>query len=512
MPAGAAILKNEGPMSFPKSDRRLAKETAVAAIRSEARRIEGVAPKDLEALEAALLGRLVLPGDAGYPDAARQANPIFARTPFAIAFCEHEADVRTCILWTHRLGLGLTIRSGGHSTAGYSVADRTLTVDVTGLACVAVDPERLLARVGPGTTFGRLNHLLDHYGLHVPGGACEQVCVGGFTQGGGFGFTSRAYGMNCDNVVEVALLDRQGQRLRASERENPDLFWALRGGTGGNFGAVVEIAYRLHRLESAWGFKLRWSLDDAPAALATMQERYMRGGAPGALGYMVFVIGTKGPPALYMRGLCVTGRDDGLAALDALRNTPGAVLEDERTARYGELNVWLIEDLAPKDLATAGELKVSNYIERPLGAEGWRRALAPFRRLPGFAAASANTLTLEPYGGAIADRGPRTDNAFVHRDVDMDFAVDSFFAGESEAPAAAAWLREFAGLLRAEPAPVGNGHVYQNYPEAGLADYPTAYFGAAYHRLREVKTRYDPPDPPHYPRGFFHFPQSIEPL
>jgi hypothetical protein len=492
--------------------RRLDKRANLASIHDGSRTLDGVSPEDLEALEAALLGRLVLPGDTGYPDATRQANPLFTRKPFAIAFCEHETDVRTCILWARRLGLTLTARSGGHSTAGYSVADGTLTVDLSGLDCVAVDPERMVARVGPGTDFGRLNHILDQHGLHVPGGACEQVCVAGFSQGGGFGFTSRAFGMNCDNVREVVLLDCEGRRLRANARENADLFWAVRGGTGGNFGVVVEIAYQLHPLASAWGFKLRWDLDHAPAAMAMMQAQYMRGGAPASIGYMTFVIGTKGPPALYMRGMCTSGRDTGLAALAPLQATPGAMLEDEKTAPYGVLNIWLTDDLAPKNLAVARELKVSNYIDRPLGEAGWQRVLEPFRALPGFPAASANTLTLEPYGGVIASGGAQAHNAFIHRGVDMDFAIDSFYGNLGEAPAAAAWMQIYTDFLRTGPSPVGNGHVYQNYPEAGLDDYASAYFGSAYQRLREIKTRYDPPQLPHYPSGFFHFPQSVTPL
>lgn len=496
-------------MSTWVTQRRLDKRARLAAIASGARRLEGVSQEALHELESALFGYLLVPGDEGYAAATRQENPLFERHPFAVVYCEHRMDVAVCIKWCRRHRRSATFRSGGHSTAGYSVLDGTLTVDVSQLDHVHVDPDAMLASCEPGVNFGKLNTVLDHYRLHVPGGGCETVCVAGYMQGGGYGFTSRPFGMNCDNVERIRFYDRDGHLRTASAGENPELFWAFRGGTGGTFGAVVEITYRLRLLGAVWGFGLKWDLDKAPAALDLMQRRYMRGG-PAALGYMTFIIGTEGAPALYMRGMCVEGEAVGRKLLAPLIETAEQPILS-RTARYAELNTWLLEDLAPKDLGAINEVKVSNYIDRPLDLAGWQRVVEIYRQEPGYKAAAANTLTLEPYGGAIEEGGPGLDidNAFIHRQVDTDFVVDSFYGSADEKRAAEAWLARYSQFLRG-PGGVSNRRVYQNYPEPGLGDWDEAYFGAARGRLHRIKAAVDPSDAA-YPQGFFHFPQSVRP-
>lgn len=498
-------------MAIERSEHRLAKEARIAAIRAGDRRMEGVAADDLVRLERDLWGWVVLPGDPGYEKDSEQSNPLFHKRPAAIAYCGDVADVRTCVIWARVLGLSVSCRSGGHSTAGYAVMDGELCIDMSRMTAIAIDHEARIGRVQPGVTFGELNSVLDRHRLHVPGGGCEDVCVAGYMQGGGFGFTSRRFGMNCDNVVEIAVMDRDGVVHRADARSNADLFWAVRGGTGGNFGIVVEIAYRLHPLGNVWGFGVRWDIEHAAGGLEAMQRGYTRGGATDRIGYMSFIIGTKGPLALYMRGIFVGSAEEGRQALAPILATPGASLEMEKTALYGVLNDWLLADLAPKDLSTAYELKVSNYVDRPLSLEEWQRAVTLFRDMPGYPTAVANTLTIEPYGGAIARRDPSTDNAFVHRDVDLDFVIDSFWSTPEERPQAVAWLESFSRFLRDGPMPAGNGRVYQNYPENGLETWRRAYFADAFPRLLEIKARHDPPDPPQYPDGFYHFPQSIRP-
>lgn len=475
--------------------------------------IAGVDHKQLLRLMASVKGAFYLPGDAGYPTAARQANPMFVRTPIAVVRCMSVADVQACIRWCNELGVSATFRSSGHSTAGYSVLDQTLTVDLSGLNEIVIDPAGLTASVQSGVNFDQFNAALDKHKLHVPGGGCGSVCVAGYMQGGGYGFTSRCFGMNCDSVSEIEFLTRDGDVQTADVAQNTDLFWAFRGGTGGNFGVITKITYALYPLGKIWGFGLTWDLDKAPDALRVMQAGFMRGG-PDSIGYMTFIMARQDRKtgafkvALFMRGVCIEGQEAGRKLLATLVKA-GGVYDLDREGTYAFLNGFLLADLEPKDLGAIYELKVSNYIAKPLAVTDWQEVVKIFSKSPGFKAGHANTLVLEPYGGKIAEKSPRTDNAFIHRDVDMNFVIDSFYGPPDEKPAAEVWLKLFADFLRG-PNGRSNRQVYQNYPEADLVDWREAYFAGAFARLLQIKGDVDP-GTAIYPNGFFSYPQSIKP-
>ena len=137
---------------------------------------------------------------------------------------------------------------------------------------ISVDPVELTARVGAGANFGLLNAVLDGYGLHVPGGTCADVGVAGFMQGGGYGLTSRRFGINSDCVLAVTMMLADGTIVVADETRERDLWWAVRGGTGNQFGVLLDITYKVVELPSVWSFELRWTVDDAPAALDAIQR------------------------------------------------------------------------------------------------------------------------------------------------------------------------------------------------------------------------------------------------
>jgi len=468
--------------------------------------------KALLQLMEAVSGAFYLPCDAGYATAAQQQDPLFQRRPVAVAMCRTVADVQACIRWCNLYGVSATFRSGGHSTAGFSVLDDRLTVDLSGLNAIHVDSTARTVEVGPGVNFAALNAALDNYKLHVPGGGCGTVCVAGYMQGGGYGFTSRCFGMNCDNVREIEFVTREGERQTANASQNTDLFWAFRGGSGGNFGVVTKIVYDLVPLGDIWGFGLVWDLDKAPAALSVMQAQFMRGG-PQEIGYMVFIMprdktGGGTVPKLMMRGVCIKGEAEGRKLLANLEKTGGSY-ELSKTGSYAFLNGFLIADLEPKGLDTIMEMKVSNYISRKLLPAEWTQVTSIFEKAPKIEAARAETLVLEPYGGRISEASARTDNAFIHRDVDMNFVVDSFYGSADEKPLAQQWLDLYRDFLRG-PTGVSNGQVYQNYPEATLPDWAKAYFGAALPRLRRIRWDVDAPTAA-YPEGFFSYPQSIPP-
>jgi FAD/FMN-containing dehydrogenase len=454
----------------------------------------GVTRQYVEEMEKQFQGRIELPGMPGY-DTDRQGNPLYPAFPKMIAYCANAHDVALALNMARDHGWkGLTTcRAGGHSTAGYSVND-WMVIDVSLMDDVVIDPNRRLMTVGAGANWGRINAKLNLYQLHVPGGGCENVGVAGYMQGGGYGFTSREYGMNCDNVVQATVMLASGDVVVANKQKNIGLFWAVRGGTGNQFGVVLEIVYGLHDLYDVWGFSIQWPLTSAAAPLAEMQANYMKTGAPATLGYQTFFSTVEETPQLVMLGMFHGSRGEGRLALDALLKTPGAHLE-EHPGTYGRLNEGLL-DILTHPLDELLELKRSAYIGTPLGVEGWNALIEGFAATPN----KYNLVGFEPYGGAI-NAYPAHDSAFIHRNVYADFFVDSFFdtAGKiTTRETAGEWLARMMSAVE----PYQNGHVYQNYPERDLPNYRFAYWGDALPTLQQVKRAYDP-------ESFFLFGQSV---
>ena len=451
--------------------------------------------KQVQKFEAKLVGEVVLPTDPSYNTARMQSNMACQNYPLIIVYCETAADVKQSIKFARKHEIWVSVRSGGHSTAGYSV-NTGLVIDVSRLKYVVVDEDSKTAIVGAGTNFGLLNSVINQYKLHVPGGGCPDVCVAGYMQGGGFGFTCREFGMNCDNVLEIQVMLADGSLVRANRDKNPDLFWAVRGGTGGNFGVLLEIKYQLHDLYDVWGFSLTWSLDDAPEAMALIQQDYMGPGNPKKLGFQV-IVGYQGTePVLTMRAMFNGSEKKGRKIIKPLLETKGVVFKNYDTAPYIVQNADLLEK--PYDIPQVPDLgreeKESCYIAQKLSVEVWKEIIEFYKTTPN----PYSIIVMEAYGGRI-NQIPEDDCAFIHRNVDMDLFVDTFWMTDEEHEQVIPWLNQFMVLINT----YGNGHSYQNYPRATQVDYAHRYWGDQFPKLLEVKRKYDPDQ-------FFHYQQSVK--
>jgi FAD/FMN-containing dehydrogenase len=412
--------------------------------------------------------------------------------------CATFNDVRLCLEWARKQHWWLTCRSGGHSTAGFST-NNGLVIDLSGLNYVSVDPVLKQARVGAGTRFGQLNATLDAYRLHTPGGTCADVGVAGYMQGGGYGLTSREFGMHCDNVLAVTVMLADGRMVVADRSQNPDLFWAIRGGTGGNFGVLLETTYQLHDLYDVYGFFLQWPIEHAAEVLAELQRNYMAEGASPRLGYLAVLATINNQKVLVMLGMFDGSRSDALEALASLRSIGNPKFVIDRTDTYATLNDALLAALETAPLpSSVREWKRGGYIAAPLQVADWQRIVDCFGEAP----SAANVVVIEPYGGAI-NGVPMEDSAFIHRDVSMDFFVDSFWTEHGDYVhdvAARDWMERCFSIAQ----PFMNGHVYQNYPYREFPNFRWAYWGEAYNSLLFVKQKYDPDN-------LFHFEQSVSP-
>lgn len=493
-------------MPHRKSPARHAKDARVAVFKSHAAQnaaavvaadggADALSWEAIAELESNIVGRVVLPSDPNYDKDRQESNPAFQAYPQVIVYCVCDSDVLECLAVARKYRLWVAVRSGGHSTAGYSV-NNGMVVDVSKMSGVALDPLAKRVHVLPGTDFDTFNGAMKATGWHVPTGACGNVHVGGFVQGGGYGYTSRAFGIQSDMVESFRVALASGQIVTASAAENPELFWAMRGGTGGNFGVMLQVTYRMVRLDDVWAWSISWDEAHAAQVLTLMQRDFMKKGAPDALGYMMNLGYQNGVPVYMVQGMFCGSREAGLAAIAPLLAIPSAQLLVDKTGSYPAMNNWLEDHpySLPDNLpAGVAETKASGYINTPLSPADWQRIIDYFKTSPN----PWSLAYLEPYGGAI-NRYPVQDSAFIHRDVDADLVVDVFWRNPAERAQMEAWLDGFMVLVK----PFLNGHVYQNYPDGSLQNFADAYWGPAYPRLRKVKAQYDP-------TNFFHFKQSI---
>ncbi len=477
--------------------------------------------EQLQTAQARLQGHIVLPGDPAYDQDRRLFNPIFNAFPIAIVYCVVEQDVAVALSLARVVeqltGLAFTVRSGGHCSAGFSAGSGVL-IDVSGLSDMTVDPVAQTAHVGVGCPFSKFDTVLAGYGLHVPGGECGDVCIGGYVQGGGYGFTSVTFGMNCDNVIDMRVMLADGRVVTASDGVNSDLWWAMRGGTGGNFGILLSVRYQLRPLGDVFGWALIWPLQtatdmaNATAALMTLQAQYMLSALPAAmniqvsLAYQPGIVGGLPPntplkPYLLVRGLFVGSQADGQAAIQPLCALPGGTLQWTAMDSFINLNNNLLNvpysmPWFPPNSPMPFEDKASRYVTRALRAEEWRALLDYFVTSPN----AYSYFYMEFYGGAINAYTPN-GNSFVHRSSAFNAVLDVLWFSPSDQPACEKFLKGWMVLM----APAWNGEIYQNYPRLDEPNYAAAYWGDAQAGLYAIKSKYDP-------GHAFRFAQEVPPL
>jgi FAD/FMN-containing dehydrogenase len=200
----------------------------------------------LHGLQDRLTGELILPGDNRYEESRKVFNGMIDRRPAVIARCATASDVVASIGFGRDHELEISVRGGGHNVAGLGVGDGIL-IDLAGLKQIDVDPHAKVARAGGGVLWGELDRATQEHGLHTPGGRVTTTGIGGFTTGGGYGWTSSMYGLACDNLLSAEVVTADGRILAVSDTQHADLFWGIRGG-GGNFGVVTRFDFRLHEL------------------------------------------------------------------------------------------------------------------------------------------------------------------------------------------------------------------------------------------------------------------------
>jgi hypothetical protein len=465
----------------------------------------GITRSALQAAQAKMVGHIVLPMDAGWNSGRLLANPVFSPQPSMIVYCMAETDVAIALSLATGGNVPFTVRSGGHCTAGFSGGNGVM-IDVSGLNDVVIDKVAMTAVVGTGCPFGKLNKQLAASGVHTPAGECEDVCVGGFVQGGGLGFTSATFGMNCDAAQELRVMLYDGSVVIANAQRNYDLWWAMRGGTGGNFGVLLSVTYRLYPLGRVLGYSVAWDvstpagIQQAVAVMDLLQTSYFNNPATAQnLTLQVLIVwqtiidpNTNPLPAMVpvfmVRGLYIGDIDfDGYASMQPLVAMPGAVVQFAIEGAYDDVLANLLgtpqdQPITDPKLGEPFEDKASRYVARNLTAAEWTGLLTYFTT-------KANNqmayMYLEVYGGAIAN--PPADSAFIHRDALFNAVLDVFWFQNADRQAAETFLEGWTQGWEQ----VWNNESYQNYASMRLPDYAANYWGKALDGLSLVKGKYD---------------------
>jgi FAD/FMN-containing dehydrogenase len=452
-----------------------------------------------EGLRDGFSGEVLGPEQPGYEEARRVFNGMIDRRPAVIARCATTADVVAAVNLAREQALIVAVRCGGHSVVGLSTCDDGIVIDLGGLKSIGVDPEARTATAGGGVLWGELDAATQAHGLHTPGGRVTTTGLGGFTTGGGYGWTSSKHGLACDNLVSVEIVLADGSVVRASDEEHPELFWGIRGG-GGNFGIVTEFEFRLHPLgptvlaglalfpiERAREVLRGWRdcADAAPDELSTACVLLTAPPAPFVPPEL------HGKPVLGMAALYVGDADQGPDAVQPLKDL-GPVVDHIGPMPYTAFQAAL-DPLAPWGVRSYWR---GEYM-RELSDAAIDTFLAQGVDLTVAGAPLSQTIIFRIGQGVAAVADAAT--AFSHRDARYLFHPIAVWADGADDERMIAAGRAFAAAMR----PFSTGASYLNFtPEADRVR--DAYGDEKYARLVALKDTYDP-------TNLFRLNQNIRP-
>jgi FAD/FMN-containing dehydrogenase len=444
-------------------------------------------------LSGTFSGQLLRPSDAGYDEARKVHNGLVDKRPALIVRCRGVADVVDAVDLARKLGLEVAVRGGGHNVAGRATIDGGLVIDLSLMKGIYVDPEGRTVRAQGGVTWGELNRETQLHGLAVTGGVVSSTGIAGLTLGGGLGWLMGKYGLALDNLRSLELVTAEGKVVRTSQDEEPDLFWAVRGG-GGNFGVATSFEYRLHPV----GPTVTAGLVVHPFDGARNLLRFFRDSTASLPDeHTIFAALTHAPDGsgtkVAAMATCHCGSlEAGEKAMRPLKGFGSPVVDAVGPMPYCQLN-RMLDGAFPRG---AFNYWKSSFLAG-LSDDAIDTMITCFGRCP----TPMGQLLLEHVHGATARVGVG-DTAFPHRAEGYNFLVLSQWTNAADNDACIAWARE----TYAEMQPFFASGRYVNYLGDDEAGDPVANaYGANYRRLQELKTKYDP-------KNFFRINQNIPPL
>ncbi len=440
----------------------------------------------------------ILPDSPGYDEARAVYNAFIDRRPSVVARCGTPEEVATVVDFASRRGQMLAVRGGGHNGAGLGTVDDGVVLDLSPMRDISVDPDARTVRVAGGCTWGEVHRATDPYSLATPAGIISTTGVGGLALGGGLGHLARTCGLTIDNILEVDMVLANGDRVRANADENPDLYWAIRGG-GGNFGVVTSFLFRLHDVGTVIAGPTLWSIEQSAEVLAAYSD--FISDAPRELnGFFMYASVPPAPPfpeELHLRKVCgvvwcYVGSETSAAnamapLLDSLpepllhgvQPMPHADLQSAFDELYPPGDQWYWRADFVKDIPEAAIEEHAVYGEQ---MPTWK-----------------STMHLYPISGAPEDVGP-TETPWAYRDAKWG----SVFAGVDPDPANAEAIKRWTIDYHEALHPYSAGGAYVNMMMDEGQERVRASYGDNYDRLARIKAEYDP-------ANLFRVNQNIQP-
>jgi hypothetical protein len=438
-----------------------------------------------------LTGEVITPQSPLYAGARQEWNRAIQKFPAAIVYCANKYDVRNAVVWARSHCIPLRIRGGGHNYEGFSTGDGVLVIDISRMKCIRLDRSKITMECG--VQFAQLYGVLGPLGIPFPGGTCPTVGIAGFVQGGGSGLSSRYLGLGCDSLLEAELVDDDGRLIHASERENADLFWAIRGAGGGNFGVVVSLTFRLaarvdrvclvdffyteadqQKRADYWLRYQAWIKEADPRISATVNF-YREDDQPGMNG----------------RALFYGGEAEARQLMQPLEDIAGGTYTYRELPLFDALLIMLAGFPSSQMFKSTGR-----FVVKPLTLPQIEEISSFFESSPEGALFTA--VTLYGLGGRVAEKSPR-DTAFFYRDTSYIIGIQSVWEDPQYAAVNTAWVEDKFEYIKSVTA--GS---YVNFPISPLARYAKEYYGGNAEALSRVKQKYDP-------CSVFCYPQCIRP-
>ena len=452
----------------------------------------------MKALGEAARGRVITADDGDYDDARAVYNAMHDRRPAAVVQCVDAADVMAVVAAARNGGLDLAVRGGGHSVPGFGTVDGGLVIDLSMMNRVSVDPDDGTARVGGGATWGDVDHATYPFGLAAPGGIISTTGVGGLTLGGGIGYLSRGCGLSIDNLISADVVLADGRQVRASDEQNQDLFWALRGG-GGNFGVVTSFEFKLHEVGDIVGGPMFFEVEDAAAILEWYRD--FIADAPEQLG--CFFAWQIAPPLPFIPEdrvgdlfcalvSCWNGPvDQAESVLQPLRDVAEVKAEHVDLMPFPALNS-AFDGLVPKGMQHYWKADfVTDLTDEAIAGHVEHGKRTPY---------VSSTMHLYPINGA-AQRAGADEMAFGHRDKNFAPVIAGMWPDPADNEANTKWVKDYYAAIHPHS---GSDGGYINFMSSDDDHRVAANYGANYERLAAVKATYDPDN-------LFHINQNIEP-
>lgn len=434
---------------------------------------------DVDALAAAVTGRLLQPSDDGYQEARRVHNGLVDRRPALIVRCQTPADVAAAVRFARHAGFEICVRGGGHNVAGLAVADNAVMVDLAEMKGVQVDPGARTVRAEGGVTWAELNAAAGRHRLAVTGGAVSTTGIAGLTLGGGLGWLMAKHGLAADNLLAVDLVTADGDLLEVTAASDPDLFWGLRGG-GGNFGIATSFTYRLHPVDIVTGGLIAHSIDAAPALLRFYRESVAD--APDDLEVFAGLVHAPDGSGTQLAALIVFHAGTPVQAeadLAPFKAWGAPLVVDVGPMPYPTMNTILDEGFPAHSL----NYWLSSFTSG-LSDELIDLVVRQFASTP----SPLNAIIFEHFHGAVT-RVAVGDTAVPHREEGWNLLIPSVWLDPADTDRNVEWTRSAHAAL--------SEHLIErrwlNYlgPDQGIGAVRAAY-GPNWDRLVRVKNRLDP--------------------